>query len=237
MLSLLKILLFSKALSIRVNSLPQQSSCSGIHVFGARETFAPDGFGAAGDIVNLILEAHPSATSEAIDYPAAGGDFNAYSVRRGAQAVATQVSDYANRCPETKLVLVGYSQGAHIIDDAMCEGGDTYMGISNITAPIPIAVGSHVKAMIWMGSPRHTPGAPYNVGTSNAPGFDPRLTGQICAPYTNIIQSYCDDADPYCSDGDNETLHMNYGQTYGLAALQFVNNQLSQKTRERHSLL
>jgi hypothetical protein len=44
------------------------------------------------------------------------------------------------------------------------------MGISDTSAAISSDVGSHVKAMIWMGDPRHTPGAPYNVGTSTASG-------------------------------------------------------------------
>lgn len=56
----------------------------------------------------------------------------------------------------------------------MCGGGDSNMGIHDTAAPISSAVGSHVKAMIWMGNPRHTPGASYNKGTSNSPG--------VCTP-------------------------------------------------------
>jgi acetylxylan esterase len=61
-------------------------------------------------------------------------------------------------------------KGAQIMDDAMCGGGDLNQGISSTTTPISGTIASKVKAMIWMGDPRHTPGAPYNVGTSTAAG-------------------------------------------------------------------
>ncbi|KAL2171412.1 hypothetical protein VTG60DRAFT_3055 [Thermothelomyces hinnuleus] len=47
--------------------------CPQIHIFGARETTAPPGYGTAGTVVNLILNAFPGATAEAINYPACGG--------------------------------------------------------------------------------------------------------------------------------------------------------------------
>lgn len=54
--------------------------------------------------------------------------------------------------------------------NAFCNGGDVNQGITDTTAPISSDVGSHVAAMIWMGNPRHKPGASYNVGTSTAAG-------------------------------------------------------------------
>lgn len=56
------------------------------------------------------------------------------------------------------------------MDDALCGGGDTTQGISSTAAPITSANAAKVKAVIWMGDPRHTPGASYNVGTSTAAG-------------------------------------------------------------------
>lgn len=61
-------------------------------------------------------------------------------------------------------MLVGYSQGAQIMDDAMCRGGDPAEQITNSTAPISAAVAARAKAIILMGGPCHTPGAPYNAG-------------------------------------------------------------------------
>lgn len=127
-------------------------------------------------MVNLILNAHPGSTAEVINYPAAGGDSYGSSVRAGVQAVTNQINSFAASCPNTQLVYVGYSQGAQIGDDAFCGGGDPNQGISSTAAPISSSVGAKVKAIIWMGDPRHTPGAPYNVGSSTAPGVSSCVT-------------------------------------------------------------
>lgn len=149
---------------------PRQQSCPNVHVFGARETTVPQGFGSSGLVVNMIVSANPGATKEEIFYPATGGNTYGSSAAAGVLAVTTQVSTFAAQCPSTQIVLVGYSQGAQIMDDAVCGGGDPGAGITNTTAPISAAVAAQIKAVILMGDPRHTPGAPYNVGNSTAPG-------------------------------------------------------------------
>lgn len=94
----------------------RQSSCPGVHVFGARETTAPAGYGSSSTVVNLVLQAYPGSTSEAISYPACGGQSScggvAYgtSANEGTAAVASAVNSYNQKCPDTQLVLVGYSQ-------------------------------------------------------------------------------------------------------------------------------
>lgn len=55
--------------------------------------------------------------------------------------------------------------------------------------------------------------------------FDPRSAE--CTAYADIIQSYCDQDDPYCSDGSDASVHQGYGAEYGQAALKFVNSKLS----------
>jgi len=50
------------------------------------------------------------------------------------------------------------------MDDAVCRGGDPAEQITNSTAPISAAVAARAKAVILMGGPCHTPGAPYNAG-------------------------------------------------------------------------
>lgn len=148
----------------------RQESCPNVHVFGARETTAPQGFGSSGPVVNMILTANPGATKEEIFYPATGGNTYASSAQAGVMAVTIQVTNFSSRCPDTQIVLVGYSQGAQIMDDAMCGGGDPSEQITNATAPVSASIASRVKAIILMGDPRHTPGAPYNIGNSTQAG-------------------------------------------------------------------
>lgn len=144
--------------------------CPDVRVFGARETTAPPGFGTAGSVVNSIVDAFPGATSEAIDYPAAGDDQYAASVQAGVKAVVDQVDSFVADCPDAQVVLVGYSQGGQIMDDAICGGGDPNFGVKDTAVPLSDDSVKAIKAVILMGDPRHTPGLPFNVGTSTAPG-------------------------------------------------------------------
>ncbi|KAG4026251.1 hypothetical protein MFRU_043g00550 [Monilinia fructicola] len=223
------LLAYSSALPSEIDT---RATCPDIHVFGARETTASAGYGTAGVVVNLILNAHPGATSEAIVYPACGGQSScggvsyANSVIQGVAAVAAAVNSFNTQCPSTKLVLVGYSQGGQIMDDAFCGGGDTNEGLTDTRIPIQASAVNMIKAAIFMGNPRYIYGLSYEVGTCRAQGFAPRPSGFSC-PSGSKIKSYCDAADPYCCNGSDANTHQGYGTEYGQQALTFVNAQLA----------
>lgn len=154
----------------------RQSSCPGVHVFGARETTVSPGYGSSSTVVNLVLQAYPGSTSEAISYPACGGQSScggvsyANSANQGTAAVASAVNSFYERCPSTQLVLVGYSQGGQIMDNAICGGGDSGAGITSTAVPISAGALAQVKAAIFMGDPRFVKGLPYEVGTCQTQG-------------------------------------------------------------------
>lgn len=66
--------------------------------------------------MNLVTSSHSGATAEAIVYPACGGQSScggvsyANSAAQGTSAVAQAVNSFNTKCPNTELVLVGYSQ-------------------------------------------------------------------------------------------------------------------------------
>ncbi|KAK8051095.1 acetylxylan esterase precursor [Apiospora rasikravindrae] len=200
-------------------------TCPKVHVFGARETLQPPGFGTAKSVVDSIKRANNgSATSEPIIYPAAGEDEEAYasSARDGVAAVVRQTKSFADMCPESLIVMVGYSQGAQIIDEAFCGG-------ESVQAPkVADAMDSRVAAIIMMGNPRHVDGLPYNVGTAEEGGFAARPEGFTCPDYAERIQSYCDADDPFCAKGNDTAAHQAYGQRYGQEALAFVERKLAE---------
>ncbi|KAE9383119.1 putative acetyl xylan esterase [Gymnopus androsaceus JB14] len=210
------------------------SQCPQVHIFGARETTLPqsDPYGTSLAVVNSILAAYPGSTAEAIVYPACGGQAScgdvsyAQSVIDGVAAVASQVNNFNSQCPNTLLVLVGYSQGGQIFDDAYCAGGDTNEGISSTASPLSANAQKQIKAAIFMGDPRWTHGESYLVGTCTAQGFAPRPAGFSC-PFASNIQSYCDSSDPYCCNGNNANTHQGYATEYGAVALTFVKNKLN----------
>ena len=88
----------------------QAQDCPQVHVFGARETTTPQGFGSAITLVDLILKRFPGATSEEIVYPAVGDDQYSKSVGQGILAVVRQTSAFAARCPTSIIIMHGYSQ-------------------------------------------------------------------------------------------------------------------------------
>ncbi|KAK8091097.1 1 carbohydrate esterase [Apiospora phragmitis] len=207
---------------------PRVITCPKVHVIGARETLQPPGFGTTKSVVESILRAHNgSATSEAIVYPAAGEDNEAYasSERDGVAAVVRQTKSFVDMCPEAKIVMVGYSQpkqGAQIMDDAFC-GGDSPQ------APrVADAMDSRVAAIIMMGNPRHVDGLSYNVGTAEEGGFAARPQGFQCPAFAARIQSYCDADDPFCAKGNDTAAHQAYAQRYGQEALAFVEKKLAE---------
>lgn len=156
--------------------LQHRQSCPGVHVFGARETTVSPGFGSSATVVNMVTKAYAGATSEAITYPACGGQAScgnisyADSAKQGVSAVVSAVNAFAQQCPTSQIVLVGYSQGGQIMDDALCGGGDTAEGVTSTTVPLSSAAVSQIKAAIFMGDPRFVSGLSYEVGTCKAGG-------------------------------------------------------------------
>ncbi|KAI1129404.1 carbohydrate esterase family 5 protein [Nemania abortiva] len=204
--------------------LEQRQSCPGVYVFGARETTAPAGYGTSAGLVNMVTAAYPGSQSAAITYPACGGQSQCggvsydSSATQGTAAVVSAVNSLNGRCPNTKIVLIGYSQGGQIMDNALCGGaGQTLTG--NALAA--------VKAAIFMGDPHNVAGLPYNVGTCTAGGFAARPSGFQCSPASpSIIKSYCDAADPYCCNGNDANTHQGYVNKYGSQALAFIQSKL-----------
>ena len=102
--------------------IAERQSCPKVYVFGARETTAPAGYGTAGGLVNQIKSAYPGAGSEAIVYPACGGQSSCggasydSSASQGTAAVVKAVTAYNQKCPSTQIVLVGYSQVCDVVE-------------------------------------------------------------------------------------------------------------------------
>lgn len=213
-------------------AVAKRADCPNIHVFGARETSVSAGYGSSSTVVDAVKNAYSGATSEAIDYPACGGQSScggvsySSSVTQGVKAVASAVNSYNSQCPDTQLVLVGYSQGGEIMDAALCGGGIPNQGYTDTSVLLSSSAVNMVKAAIFMGDPLFRAGLSYNVGTCSAGGFDERPAGFTC-PSASKIQSYCDSADPYCCDGSDAATHQGYGTEYGTQALTFIKSKIS----------
>ena len=147
--------------------IEERQSCPGVHVFGARETTVSPGFGTSAGLVDMVVKAYSGATKEAISYPACGGQSSCggasydSSASQGTAAVVKAVTAFNQKCPNTKIVLVGYSQGGQIFDNAICGGAGATLTGAALKA---------VKAAIFMGDPHNVAGLSYNVGTCKNKG-------------------------------------------------------------------
>lgn len=104
----------------------------GVHIVGVRGTLEKPGFGAMQDIVDELLKKISGSDSMAIDYPASGitlnGDdepvYNFFQYRaseaEGLAKFSAEIEDFTELCPDTPIVVMGYSQGAHVVGDALC---------------------------------------------------------------------------------------------------------------------
>lgn len=184
--------------------------CPDVQVVFARGTGEPAGIGRVGQsFVDALrpLAAGKSVDVYAVNYPATRDFLRA---AEGANDASAFVQNIATVCPDTDIVLGGYSQGAAVID-ALAIAQTPTLGF---TSPMPATVADHVAAVAVFGNPSI------------------RLLG---GPLTTLSQLYgaktidlCNGADPVCSNGNDVAAHSRYGES-GLTAqaAQFVADRLS----------
>jgi cutinase len=178
------------------------AACSDVQVVFARGTFEAPGVGGVGQafvdslrskIGDKSMDVYP------VNYPAS---LDFATAADGVIDARNKVQDVANTCPNTEIVLGGFSQGAavagYITADAVPPGFTLPQGI---TGPMPSDVADHVAAVALFGKPSNgflqtinTAAPPITVGTLYA-----GKTLDLCAP-----------ADPICGPGGDGAAHNAY---------------------------
>jgi cutinase len=160
--------------------------CPDVEVVFARATTEPPGVGEVGETLVDSLRSQVAGRSVgvyAVDYPATE-DF-ASSASIGANDARAHVQYMATTCPNTRIVLAGYSQGALVID-LITAIPVSFAGFT--PAPMPPEVASHVAAVAVFGNPLDRfVGAP--------------LTA-VSPVYADKAVDLCVAADPICSPGE-----------------------------------
>ncbi|OAA64723.1 Axe2 [Niveomyces insectorum RCEF 264] len=194
----------------------------------------PDNTGSAGVLATKIATQIPGSVVAGIIYPAVDpmtetGDLNltAYyaSENAGAKAAIDQVTAYHAACPETKIALIGYSQGAQIIADAVCGGiGDGGVGADfNTDEPLPSSlIEQNVLAIALVADPSHIANTTYDVGNSTQNGVFKRTNTTACNPYSDFMASYCEANDLYCDSGNRSDDHDPETVAYESDVVKFV---------------
>lgn len=105
----------------------EEPCATGLHLIVARGSSEAPGLGRMGVVARNVTLQISGSTVEAIDYPASFSNYSD-SQEKGAIAFEKRLTAYHERCPNTKVALLGYSQGAHAMMDSLCgnsgEGSD-----------------------------------------------------------------------------------------------------------------
>ncbi|KAK0747144.1 cutinase-domain-containing protein [Schizothecium vesticola] len=106
----------------------QLPPCPALHLILARASTEPHGPGFMGAVAHLIVQSVPNTTLSSVDYPATFSEYPR-SQTLGVHELRRMIISHSARCPDTKLALLGFSQGGHVIMDVLCgrpenrEGG------------------------------------------------------------------------------------------------------------------
>jgi acetylxylan esterase len=207
------------------------SPCATVNIIVARASTEAQGDGAIGALAEEIQKGvKASVSQQAVVYPAALSPYEP-SVTAGDKAIKKQLEEEVTNCPGQKIVLLGYSQGAQIVGDALGGGGGNKSvdgaGDGPATPPAAAFATEKVVGVIQYGDPRRIPGQSFDVGTDkNAEGLFPRLKTQLLTAFAADIQSYCDTGDPFCAKGANLEAHLDYVEKYDKTADKFIIGRL-----------
>jgi hypothetical protein len=198
------------------------TTCADVAIITARASTENPGEGITGALVTQIINSSTQNISRAaVDYPATLNNYNSSSLQ-GINALKTQLTNEVTNCPNEKIVLAGYSQGAHVVLDVI--GGGQGGSLGTAVPPISSAISSHVTAVATFGDPRHVPNQAFDLGTSRRNGRFPRSSAQlqVLSGFASRISAWCDSNDTFCDSGFSTQVHLTYLNRYQNAAASFV---------------
>lgn len=167
--------------------------CPDVEVVFARGTAEPPGVGGTGQAFVDSLRSQVGTRSVgvyAVNYPASSDFGNridfARTVVDGIRDAGAHIESMAANCPNTRMVLGGYSQGAVVagfVTSAVVPEG---VPDSEVPAPMPPEVADHVAAVALFGKPsdrflRDAGAPPIAIGPLYA-----AKTIELCAPDDTI---------------------------------------------------
>ena len=177
--------------------------CPNVDVVFARGTFEPPGPGATGQaFVDALRSRVGDRTVDVapVDYPASLDFPRAVD---GVANASSQIRDIVGRCPKTKIVLGGYSQGAAVAAYTTADSVPAgYTLPQDVAGPMPPDTAKHVAAVVLFAKP--TTGF-LNFLDRTAPPIE------IGRAYTSKTLELCVPEDPVCSPtGGDHTAHSSY---------------------------
>lgn len=183
---------FTAVLGMTVN-MPTAAAapCPDVEVVFARGTGEAPGVGGVGQaFVDSVRAQSAGQTVDVypVDYPASGNFDDrmafAQTVVDGIRDAGEHVQSTAANCPDTRIVLGGYSQGAVVAGFVTSASVPDGVPTVAVPAPLPPEVANHVAAVALFGTP------------------SPQFLQQYSAPPIVIGPLYADKTTELCAPGD-----------------------------------
>jgi cutinase len=167
------------------------ASCPPVEVVFARGRQESPGAGVVGNafVSALRSRVNRNVSLYAVRYPADT------EVDVGANDMSAHVQSTINGCPDTRVVLGGYSLGAAVTDVVMAAPGPMF----GFTNPLPPGADQHIAAVALFGNGSQWVGPITN--------FNPI--------YTDRTIDMCHGTDPICNPADPHTWNENWPQHSG----------------------
>jgi cutinase len=164
------------------------ASCPDVQVIFARGRYESPGTGILGNafINSLESKVNKNITTYAVKYPADT------EIDIGANDMSHHIQDMVNNCPDTRLVLGGYSLGAAVTDVVLAAPFSAF----GFDSPLPPGIDQHIAAVALFGNGSQWVGPITN--------FSP--------VYNDRTIELCHGADPICNPADPNTWKENWPQ-------------------------
>ena len=164
--------------------------CPNVEVVFARGTSEPPGIGRVGDafVSTLAPKVSGPVGTYAVNYPA---NYDFLQSTGGANDASGHIQYMVDNCPDTRLVLGGYSQGAAVIDILTAAPGPGF----GFDRPLSPEAADHVAAVALFGNPSNRLG-------NLVSGLNQQFAGRTI--------DLCSGNDPVCSEGANWSAHTAY---------------------------
>nr|WP_225951621.1 cutinase family protein [Mycobacterium sp. OAS707] len=162
------------------------AACPAVEVIFARGRLESPGVGALGNafISALRAKTNKNVGVYAVQYPADN------QIDVGANDMSAHIQSMMNNCPDTRLVLGGYSLGAAVTDVVLALPFN-FFGFKN---PLPAGADTHIAAVALFGN-----GSAWVGPITN---FNPL--------YSERTIELCHGADPICNPADPDTWQDNW---------------------------
>jgi cutinase len=162
------------------------AACPAVEVIFARGRTEPAGIGILGNafVNSLRSKANKNISTYAVRYPADN------EIDIGANDMSAHIQSMMNDCPDTRLVLGGYSLGAAVTDVVLALPFNCF----SFKNPMPADADHHIAAVALFGN-----GAAWVGPITN---FNPL--------YNDRTIELCHGADPICNPADPDTWQNNW---------------------------